>query len=151
MQEYPAWWPNDFMTSGQPAAKDNKPQRQPPRLAYSLQGKQNEQDVPWQNDLVTVQYLDVPSSGYAQATPCSTREPQGSAGPANQGCAMHHDANKENRRGTHAGIVHTWLAACQEHTGRTWQSVCAAEWLVWHMHNVRTQLQYAAQAVRQSS
>lgn len=125
VQEYPAWWPNDFITSTQPDAKGLERSRRQPRLAYSFQGPQSLPHAVWQNDLVTTQYLDIPSSGYVQSMPFNARQPPGNNSSAKrdfEGCAVHYDANKENQKGTHAGVMHVHLAADHECAGRELQS-----------------------------
>lgn len=114
LQEYPAWWPNDFanVRNSPPKGSQSVPARGPTRLANSMQSAQPNTAPLWSNDLVTTQYLNVPSSGYAnQATNSNATLPRhevsskpglNSRSPASRHVAS--DVNKEN-----TGSCHKWI------------------------------------------
>lgn len=107
LQEYPAWWPNDCSTDDQSPCKDSqqKAVRQPPQVVYSAQNMQPSSVPLRSNDLITTQYMDVPSSGYAQSDALkgklqrcggSSVEPCCSTAAADP---VQIEGNKENRAG----------------------------------------------------
>ena len=107
LQEYPAWWPNDYSTDDQSPRKDSqqKAARQPPQVSYAAQNMQPSSIPLRSNDLVTTQYLDVPSSGYPQRD-AHKGKLQNGAGSTDEPCCsttaaypVQMEGNKENHAG----------------------------------------------------
>ena len=77
LQIYPSWWGEhqNQLASQHDKGPEQQP-RPPPRLAYSLHQKPKGGLPLHSNDLITTEYLDVPSSGYGSV--CGPR-PAGQA------------------------------------------------------------------------
>ncbi|KAL0018426.1 hypothetical protein WJX77_003086 [Trebouxia sp. C0004] len=62
---YPSWWGEHSMQPpSQPSKGPEQQPRPPPRLAYSMQQEVREEPPLHSDDLITTNYLEVPSSGY---------------------------------------------------------------------------------------
>ena len=110
-QEYPAWWPSDLSHVQKQSCKGPQPiaARQPPRLAYSIVESHADSAPFWSDDLVTNQYLDVPSSGCVNNSTFSGRSvtadqrDQDIARPSSESMKAYtaqRGAGKENKKGT---------------------------------------------------
>ncbi len=116
-QIYPSWWgEHPTQPPCQPVKGPEQQPRPPPRLAYSMQQGVKGDPPLHSNDLITTNYLEVPSSGYgvhhtAQPARRALVWEQSEGKDVSTPCDAQLESGKENHAGMH--LVHLELVAQQ--------------------------------------